>query len=138
MSVYMKKLFLLSLALFMASCAHMQGVTAPVDYSNPDAAGAIQRTVFDNMFDLTRCYQKQLETVPKLTATVVYQFKIKTNGRATEIHILDKRGLKANHPLSICVRKALASWSFPPDSSGKSERFIYPFMFRPTDGEDEK
>ncbi len=86
----------------------------------------IRHVVHEHLRQLSACYEKALETDPKLAGAVRVQFTIGPDGRVVQSH---GEGLQAN--VDDCIATVISTARFPVPADGGSVVVEYPFNFTP-------
>ncbi len=91
-------------------------------------AADIREVVAQHLPEVRACYQRQLETHPKLNARLTVGFTVRSTGAVAEARVLPSSD-EVPRQLAVCVLRQVSGWNFGPDADGEDTAVSYPFVF---------
>lgn len=92
---------------------------------------AVSRLLSSKRFDVQLCYESALRRNQGLKGEMSWQWIIDTRGKISDIELVQSE--LEDNKMTRCIRKKLASWSFPKANKG-SVKIYHKFKFRPIKG----
>jgi outer membrane biosynthesis protein TonB len=86
----------------------------------------VKRVIDRHLEEITFCYETALMSNPNILGRMVFEWKIKMNGRVGEIRIVASS--VNSYEIHNCIKAAIKSWQFP-KPVGSEVVVSYPFVF---------
>ena len=105
---------------------HQQPVTSDIQIDKEK----IRSTVKDHIGEIKKCYEKALDSKPKLMGKFVFQWTIEPSGNVSEAHIKSSSFKSTETEIEKCAIAKFKSWKFPSPPNGEVAIVSYPFSFQ--------
>lgn len=97
----------------------------PIEATKEDILAALRL----KLSDVVQCYEKQLETDPKLSGRLEIELEIGIDGNVSRGQLLVN---EVGSPLlEVCIVRTLTAWTFPPPPNQEPLMLQIPFDFTP-------
>jgi len=90
----------------------------------------VRQQIHRNRGQIRFCYERELQTHPKLAGRILLAFVILPSGGVGSADVVEAS--TGNRALEECVASRVRQWQFPKPRGRGSVKVVYPFVFKQT------